>query len=62
VAGLFSPYTLVNGVQVALFDAPAATLTPPVGAGMGALYVATVLVVIGGSIGALLARYRTVSP
>ena len=29
VAGLFSPYTLVNGVQVFLFDAPSATATPP---------------------------------
>ena len=29
VAGLFSPYTLVNGVQVFLFDSPDATVTPP---------------------------------
>ena len=35
VAGLFSPYTLVNGVQVFLFDAPNATVTPPDGTAMG---------------------------
>ena len=35
---MFSPYTLVNGVQVFLFDSPAATPTPPVGAGMGVAY------------------------
>ena len=35
VAGLFSPYTLVNGVQVFLFDAPNATVTPPDGTSMG---------------------------
>lgn len=61
VAGLFSPYTLVNGVQVFLFDAPEATRTPPSSTGMGLAYVVGVLVMVGGSIGALLARYRTVS-
>ena len=40
VAGLFSPYTLVNGVQVFLFDAPNATVTPPDGTAMGLVYVA----------------------
>ncbi|GAA2149341.1 ABC transporter permease [Nocardioides koreensis] len=61
VAGLFSPYTLVNGVQVVLFDAPEATATPPSGAGMGLLYLATTAVVVVGSVGAMLARYRKVA-
>ena len=40
IAGLFSPYTLVNGVQVFLFDAPNATPTPPSSDAMGLVYVA----------------------
>lgn len=60
VAGLFSPYTLVNGVQVFLFDSPDATPTPPEGTTMGLLYLLGVVVVVLGSIGALLGRYRTV--
>ena len=36
VAGLFSPYTLVNGVQVFLFDSPSATPTPPTSDAHGA--------------------------
>jgi ABC-2 type transport system permease protein len=64
VAGLFSPYTLVNGVQVFLFDSPDATPTPtpPDGTGMGLVYVVAVLVTILGPIGGLLARYRSVQP
>jgi ABC-2 type transport system permease protein len=62
VAGLFSPFTLVNGVQRALFDVPRATPTPPDGAAMGALYVVVVLLTVAGSVAALLARYRRVSP
>jgi ABC-2 type transport system permease protein len=61
VAGLFSPYTLVNGLQVYLFDSPPASLTPPTSDGMGLLYlVATALTVLG-SVGALLLRYRKVT-
>ena len=62
VAGLFSPYTLVNGLQHVLFDSPAATRTPPEGAGMGLLYAAAAVVFLAGSVGALVARYRRVSP
>lgn len=62
VAGLFSPYTLLNGVQVFLFDSPRATPTPPDGTAMGLLYVAVSLLVVLGSIGVLLLRYRRVSP
>ncbi|HEY0950637.1 ABC transporter permease [Nocardioides sp.] len=60
IAGLFSPYTLVNGVQVFLFDAPEATPTPPTGTGMGLLYVVATVLTILGSIGGLLWRYRRV--
>jgi ABC-2 type transport system permease protein len=62
LAGLFSPYTLVNGVQVFLFDSPEATTTPPTGTAMGLVYVVTVLVVVLGSIAGLMARYRRVEP
>jgi len=62
IAGLFSPYTLVNGVQYYLFDTPRATPTPPTGDAMGLTYIAAVLATILGSIGGLLARYRSVQP
>jgi ABC-2 type transport system permease protein len=62
IAGLFSPYTLVNGVQVFLFDAPNATVTPPDGTAMGLLYVLVAVLIVAGSVGALLARYRSVQP
>ena len=61
VAGIFSPYTLVNGVDVILFDAPPATPTPPTGAATSALYLVATAVVVAGSVGAMLGRYRTVS-
>ena len=60
VAGLFSPYTLVNEVQVFLFDSPAATQAPPTGTGIGLLHLAMVAVVLLGSVGAMLWRYRKV--
>jgi len=62
IAGLFSPYTLVNGVQHYLFDTPRATPTPPESDAMGLAYVAAVLVTVLGSIGGLMARYRSVQP
>ncbi len=62
VAGLFSPYTLVDGVQVFLFGSPAATPTPPVGTGMGLTYLLATVVMVLGSLGALLLRYRKVRP
>jgi ABC-2 type transport system permease protein len=61
VAGLFSPYTLTNGVQVFLFDSPVATETPPSGNGMGILYLAVTGLTVLGATGAMLARYRRVS-
>ena len=62
VAGLFSPYTLVNGVQVFLFDAPEATPAAPQGTGMGVLYLLGTAATVLASIGALFLRYRKVSP
>jgi ABC-2 type transport system permease protein len=62
VAGLFSPYTLVNGIQVFLFDAPRATGTPPDSTTMGLVYLLVAVVTVLGSVGALLTRYRTVQP
>jgi ABC-2 type transport system permease protein len=62
VAGMFSPYTLVNGVQVFLFDSPDATIAPPDSTAMGLAYCAAVLVMVLGSLGALMARYRSVQP
>ncbi len=61
VAGIFSPYTLVDGVQVFLFDAPAATATPPTGTGLGLLYVGVVVLTVFGSVAAMLRRYREVA-
>ncbi len=61
VAGLFAPYTLVNGVQVFLFDSPEATPTPPTSGAMGVLYLATTGLTVLGSVAAMLARYRRVT-
>ena len=60
VAGLFSPYTLVNEVQVFLFDSPAGTQAPPTGNGLGMLHLLMVAVVLLGSVGTMLWRYRKV--
>ena len=61
IAGIFSPYTLVNGLQVFLFDSPEATVTPPSSDAMGVLYLAaTVLSIVGSGI-AMLVRYRRVT-
>lgn len=61
IAGVFSPYTLVNGVQVYLFDSPRATPTPPTGDGTGVLYLAASALTVLGAVGAMLLRYRKVS-
>lgn len=61
VAGLFSPYTLVNGLQVFLFDSPEATPTPPEGTAAGLLYVVGTVVTVLGSGAAMLLRYRKVA-
>ena len=60
VAGMFSPYTLVDGVQVFCFNAPAATPTPPTSDAMGLLYIAVTLLSMFGALAGLMARYRRV--
>jgi ABC-2 type transport system permease protein len=57
-AGVFSPYTLVNGLQVYLFDSPTGMPTTPKGDGVGLLHVLGVIVVLLGSVGVMLWRYR----
>jgi ABC-2 type transport system permease protein len=61
VAGLFSPYTLINGLQVYLFDSPTSMATEPTGGGIGLLHVLAVVVILLGSVGAMLWRYRKVA-
>ena len=56
--GLFSPFTLIDGVQAWLFGAKASTPAPPDGAGMGILFCVATLAVIAGSVGAMLLHYR----
>lgn len=60
LAGLFSPYTLADGLQVWLFDAAASTPAPPTGR-TGILFALTALVVVGAAVAAMLARYRKVT-
>ncbi|MBT2443492.1 ABC transporter permease [Streptomyces sp. ISL-36] len=61
--GLFSPITLIDGVQTAFLGAPSAfpggAAAAP-GAGAGAVYVLVVLALIAGSYGVLMRRYRKV--
>lgn len=57
-AGLFSPFTLVDGWQHWAFHAPASTAAPPHGTAMGVVFVLFTLVVLAGSVGAMLLRYR----
>jgi ABC-2 type transport system permease protein len=61
VAGLFSPFTLVNGTQHVLFNSPAAVVTPPEGFGMGFAYVAVTVAMVGGPMAGLLSRYRSIA-
>ena len=61
VAGVFSPYTLVNGVQVFLFDAQEGTPTPPDQRRDGRLLPGRHRGHILGSIGLMLLRYRKVA-
>lgn len=60
VAGVFSPYTLYNGLMVFVFDAREGTPTPPSSDAMGVFYVAATAVTILGTIGLMLLRYRRV--
>ena len=61
VAGVFSPYTLFNGLMVFVFDAQEGTPTPPSSDAMGVFYLVATAVTILGSIGLVLLRYRKVA-
>ncbi len=60
LAGLFSPFTLVDGLQTWLFETQASTPTPPEGTGTGLLFVLATVVLVGASVLGLLVRYRKV--
>ena len=56
---LLSPYTIIDGVQSSVFGAASPLPVPP---GAGAMvFAAVALLIIAGSFGALLLRYRSVS-
>jgi ABC-2 type transport system permease protein len=57
-AGLFSPFTLVDGIQVALFDTEASTSAGPPGTTGGLVFVAFAVVLVVGCMLVLLRRYR----
>jgi ABC-2 type transport system permease protein len=57
-AGLFSPFTLVDGIQVALFDTEASTSAGPPGAVGGLVFVAFAVALVVGCMLVLLRRYR----
>lgn len=58
VAGLFSPFSLVDGVQVELLGGQSSFQVPPDSAGWGLLYLVTALAVIGGGLWLLVRYYR----
>jgi ABC-2 type transport system permease protein len=60
-AGLFSPFTLVHGVQSSLLGAENQLPAGPPGALGGAVFLAVVVGVVAACFGALLLRYRRVS-
>jgi ABC-2 type transport system permease protein len=58
VAGVFSPYTLVDGLLVWGFDAPSAGIVSPSTTVAGLGYLAVLLLAIAGALGLLMHRYR----
>lgn len=58
LAGLLSPFTLVDGLQHALLDGTASFPAPPEGAGTVLLYVLVAALLLAGSLGLLVRRYR----
>jgi ABC-2 type transport system permease protein len=58
IAGLFSPYTLVDGVQVWLFDVEESTPAPPTSTAVGTLFLGTSLGVVAACVAGMLLRYR----
>ncbi|MDT4957349.1 MAG: type transport system permease protein [Pseudonocardiales bacterium] len=60
-AGLISPFTIVDGVQSALLGADTVLPAQPPGIAGGLVFVLAALLIVAGSFGALLMRYRKVS-
>jgi len=58
VAGVFSPYTLVDGLLFWAFDAPSSSIIGPTSTTAGLGYLAFLALVIAGALGALMYRYR----
>jgi ABC-2 type transport system permease protein len=56
--GLFSPFTLIDGVQAWLLGCKASTPAPPQGTALGVVFCMATLAVIAGSVGAMMAHYR----
>lgn len=56
--GLLSPFTLADGVQVALVNAPTSTVVGPPGAGGQLVFGLAALVLVGSCYGLLVRRYR----
>jgi ABC-2 type transport system permease protein len=56
--GLFSPFTLADGVQIALVNAPTSTPAAPPGAGGEVVFVLVAVALIAGCYALLLRRYR----
>lgn len=59
--GLFSPFTLIDGLQHWVFGTPASTEAPPHGAGMGVVFLLVTAAVLAGLVYAMLMRYRKVA-
>lgn len=60
-AGLLSPFSIVDGVQVWAFGAQAATVAPPAGTTGGIVALLVGVAVVVGAFALLLLRYRKVS-
>ncbi|WP_137120600.1 ABC transporter permease subunit [Segeticoccus rhizosphaerae] len=56
--GLFSPFTLIDGLQHWVFNAPPSTPAPPEGTGIGVVFLIVTVLVLAGSVTAMLLRYR----
>jgi len=56
--GLFSPFTLADGVQIALVHAPTSTPAAPPGAGGKAIFVLVAVLLVAACYGFLLRRYQ----
>lgn len=58
VAGVFSPYTLVDGLLFWAFDAPSSSIIGPTSTTAGLGYLVFLALVVTGALGALMYRYR----